>query len=129
MVKPPNILSERDCTNNIVVEACSYGALNLKPANTSTKVLDYDYKVFLGYSCKVSKGCWKTNSGKAAKPGIFTPKLGCDWDTLVLPVVQWYSSIQMGGFPKRQWKNFNKMVISSLRLSDEGAKTPKLVTS
>ena len=108
MVKPPNILSERDCTNDNVVEACSYGALNLKPANTLIKLLDYDYKVFLGYSCKVSKGCWKTNSSEAAKPGIFTPKLGCDWDKLVLPVVQWYSSIQMEGFPKHQWKNFNR---------------------
>ena len=74
MVKPPDILLERDCTNDDVVEACSYGALNLKPENTSTKVLDYDYKVFLGYSCNVSKGRW------IAKPGIFVLKLGFDWD-------------------------------------------------
>ena len=82
MVKPPDILLERDCTNDDVVEACSYGALNLKPENTSTKVLDYDYKVFLGYSCNVSKGRWMANFGEAAKTGIFVPKLGCDWDQL-----------------------------------------------
>jgi len=41
MVKPQNILSERDRINDNVVEAVAYGALNFKPANTSTKVLDY----------------------------------------------------------------------------------------
>jgi len=82
MVKPQNILSERDRINDNVVEAVAYGALNFKPANTSTKVLDYDYKVFLGYSCNVSKGRWMANFGEAAKPGIFVPKLGCDWDQL-----------------------------------------------
>ena len=48
MVKPPDILLERDCTNDDVVEACSYGALNLKPENTSTKVLDYIYQSLSG---------------------------------------------------------------------------------
>ena len=41
MVKPPDILLERDCTNDDGVEACSYGALNLKPENTLAKALDY----------------------------------------------------------------------------------------
>ena len=98
MVKPPDILLEQDCTNDDVVEACSYGALNLKPENTSTKVLDYDYKVFLGYSCNVSKGRWMANFGEAAKPGIFVPKLGCDWDQL--------GSLLSNDIRAYRWKNF-----------------------
>ena len=41
MVKPPDILLEQDCTNDDVVEACNFGALNLKPENTLAKALDY----------------------------------------------------------------------------------------
>ena len=73
MVNPPNILSERDRTNDTVVEACNYGALNFKPENTSTKVLDYNYKVFLGYFCNVSKGCRRRSSIEAAKLNRFIP--------------------------------------------------------
>ena len=82
MVQPPHILLERDRITDTVVEAVVYGALNLKHENTSTKDLDYDYKVFLGYSCNVSKRRWMANFGETAKPGIFVPKLGCDWDQL-----------------------------------------------
>ena len=98
MVKPPDILLEQDCTNDDVVEACNFGALNLKPENTSTKVLDYDYKVFLGYSCNVSKGRWMANFGEAAKPGIFVPKLGWDWDQL--------GSLLSNDIQAYIWKNF-----------------------
>ena len=77
MVQPPNILLERDRTNDHVVRGCSYGALNFKPENSLTKVLDYIYKSFLGYSCNVSVECWRANAIEAAKPdhNLFR---GCD---------------------------------------------------
>ena len=46
-----NILSERDCMNDIAVEAVVHGASIFKSENTLTKVLDHIiYKVFWGYS-------------------------------------------------------------------------------
>ena len=68
MVKPQNILSERDRINDNVVEAVAYGALNFKPANTSTKVLDYILGRLLGYSATELRNGGVTNSSKAAKP-------------------------------------------------------------
>jgi len=65
MVKPQNILSERDRINDNVVEAVAYGALNFKPANTSTKGLDYILQSLLGYSATELRNGGVTNSSKA----------------------------------------------------------------
>ena len=50
MVKPQNILLKQDRINDNVIEAVVCGALNFKPANTLTKVLDYILQSLLGYS-------------------------------------------------------------------------------
>ena len=48
----------------LVVRGFSYGALNLKPENTKTKVMDYIYTPFLGYSCNVFKEYWRATLAK-----------------------------------------------------------------
>ena len=48
MVQPQHILSERDRINDYVVEALVKAALNFKPENTSTEVLDYIYQSLSG---------------------------------------------------------------------------------
>ena len=59
MVQPQHILSERDRINDNVVEAVVKAALNFKPENTWTKVLESTnyYEVFFGSSCNSLKKC------------------------------------------------------------------------
>ena len=69
MVQPPHILSERDWINDNVVEALVKAALNLKPENTWTKVLESTnyYEVFLGALATHSRNAGKNNCREAVK--------------------------------------------------------------
>ena len=68
MVQPQHILSERDRINDNVVEALVKAALNFKPENTWTKVLESTnyYEVFLGVLAMRSRNAGK-NCCEAAK--------------------------------------------------------------
>ena len=76
MVKPPDILLERDCTNDDVVEACSYGALNLKPENTLAKALSYILQSLLELLLQHQQGMLARQTlAKQQSRAIFVPKL------------------------------------------------------
>ena len=112
-------------------EVCKSGALNLKPANTSTRVNGYIYKIFIGnlgaYSRSAGEASHKQRSEVRLTNG--NPCLWFDWvdrintDQLILRIQVEGSSI----FHEKWVKLLSKLVISSLRLTEDGAKTPKLV--
>ena len=117
-----NILSERDRINNNVVEAAAYGALNFKPANTSTKGLDYILQSLLGYSATELRNGGVTNSSEPAKPGYICSETVVRLGICVFPTDQ-------SNFYDTGGKIFKTSVNKLRQTGDEGATTPKLVIS
>ena len=128
-VKTPNIFSERDRTNDNVVRDCNYGALNFKPENTLTKVMDNSNKSF-----------WTTLATSLRNGGGRTLAKQRSWSTICSEIAirlgyfvftsdQSNFWILVEGNSKTSVNELQQRVIISLRLTDEGATTPKLVLS
>ena len=128
MVKPPDILLERDCTNDDVVEACSYGALNLKPEKPRPKSWTMITKSFWATHATYQRDAgWQTLAKQRSQAYLFR-----NWDAIGInlapfcPMIFEHTDERISN---TSVENLQQTVISTLHLSDEGARTPKLVTS
>ena len=75
-VKPTKHIFGARLDQRLCRKGCSYGALNFKPENTSTKVLDHIiYQVFLGILCNVTQGCWRDILERRNEAGLYLFRL------------------------------------------------------
>ena len=63
----------------LVVRGYSYGALNFNPENSSTKVNDHHYKIFLGNPVSAQSEQIHSYGGEAAKFVHCNGFSRCDW--------------------------------------------------
>ena len=74
-----NILLEQEFNNEFARKVCICGALNFKPENSSTKVNDHHYKIFLGNPVSAQSEQIHSYGGEAAKFVHCNGFFRCDW--------------------------------------------------